>query len=581
MKVVILDIKKYIQGVSILWLITALLVTALPAPSLFGAAAQPELTDKKLEPLSRKFLEFKKEHTPGNPLNYSPPPVSHSHVRGTLENIVNTTDYPSRLDLRENDRVSPVKDQENYFFCWVFAAYTSLESCLLPEEVVDFSEWHLALNHGFDDNLNGGGNSYMSTAYLIRWSGPIDESIAPYGTANHEGKIYSPAKHVQQVIFLPDREDPLDNNTIKYHLMNYGPIDFAFYWNVTGFKDAANSFYIPGNTGQNHRLAMVGWDDDYPASNFTYTPPGNGAFIARNSWGESWGARGYCYISYYDMSLQEMMSFNSAETPINYGSIYQYDPLGRTRGWGDDIAWGANVFTAEDPQPLEAVGFYSYDANMMYEIYIYNHISGDSPTNGTLAAVKTGQFVYPGYYTVKLDNPVPLTQGARFSVVVKFINSNHRYAVPIEYPVSGHNSYATALPGQSFISEDGLQWIDLTEKWENSNVCIKAYAKYRKSLLHLDAVRRTVSAWVVVRQFGQITVTLENPENAELDKLILYRSIDGIDFQSIYETNIDELHNNTFTFQDKYLDTETRYIYTAKAFDADGLVNSKSEPATI
>lgn len=42
-----------------------------------------------------------------------------------------TTSYPSRYDLREQGRVSSVKNQGSRNLCWAFAMYASLESCIM------------------------------------------------------------------------------------------------------------------------------------------------------------------------------------------------------------------------------------------------------------------------------------------------------------------------------------------------------------------------------------------------------------------------------------------------------------------
>ncbi len=509
-----------------------------------------------------------------------PSPVDLSHVKGTIDEAVNT-EYPARYDLRELNLVTHVKDQDGYPTCWIFAAFTSLESCLLPGESVDFSEWHMAITHGFDYAIEEAGNSYMTTAYLIRWGGPVSEADVPYASSTNLVSYYPLAKHVQQVIFLPEREGPLDNNTVKYFIMNYGPVDFAFMWGREGFSDATNSFYIPGNDGQNHRLAIVGWDDNYPASRFFYRPPGDGAFIARNSWGTGWGESGYCYMSYYDGSFEQFMSFNNAEEPNNYGTIYQYDPLGQTRTWGTIESWGANVFTAENKDPLEAVGFYSTDANMNYDIYLYKNITGNDPTTGILTTTKTGGFTYPGYHTIKLDNQVPLTNSETFSVVVKFINSNFRHSVPIETSIPGHSSAVTANPGESYISEDGILWEDLTNVVPNANVCIKAYAQYRKSNVSIQAERKTIRGWIITRDYGDITIHVDNLQEAPLSNLVLYRSINGTESEIVHEIHPDELVNGSYSYTDKYLDRASTYTYHVVALDFDGLISSKSNFVTI
>ena len=66
------------------------------------------------------------------------------------------------------------------------------------------------------------------------------------------------------------------------------------------YSASTASYYYNGSSGTNHDVLIVGWDDNYAAANFATAPPGNGAFIVKNSWGASWGSSGYFYVSYYD-----------------------------------------------------------------------------------------------------------------------------------------------------------------------------------------------------------------------------------------------------------------------------------------
>lgn len=561
---------------------------------LFTSASEGE-SPPGLAPINPDFLKYIEKTAQGLEYGYRygyvPSPVKLSHIKGTIDSAVNV-EYPSYYNLQDYQRVSLVKDQTSYPTCWTFAAYSSLESCLLPDEARDFSEWHLANTHGFDYSVYGAGNSWMTTAYLIRWGGPVDESLVPYpqesGAPAPRGS-FPPGKHVQQVIFLPERTGPLDNNTIKYFLINYGAVDFAMYWDFSTYNSITSSQYRPGDHSQNHRLAIAGWDDNYPAENFRIKPPGNGAFIARNSWGRGWGINGYCYISYYDMSMEEFTCYNNAEPVYNYDSIYQHDPLGWISSWGNWDSWGANVFTAVDNRPLTAVGFYTNDANARYEIYVYknvNNINANDPNDydprsGTLAAAKTGNFIYAGYYTVQLDTPVPLETGETFSVVVRFINPDYPFAVPLEIPIEYHSSMAEATPGESFASLDGIEWDDLTGLVPDANVCIKAYTEFPPVHISLQGERNVLHAWIISREYGEISFTIEETPGLSLSHVVLLRKIDFGDYRELQQIPVNELSNGRYSYWDYYLDGMGNCTYQVKAYDSSGRIAGKSSEITI
>lgn len=98
------------------------------------------------------------------------------------------------------------------------------------------------------------------------------------------------------------------------------------------------------------------------------------------------------------------------------------------------------------------------------------------PRSGTLACTKTGSMANAGYRTITLDQPVQLSAGQLFSIVFKITTPGYGYPIPIEYPFSNYSSAATASAGQSFYSNNGSSWGDVTSAYPGTNNCIKGFA---------------------------------------------------------------------------------------------------------
>jgi len=443
-------------------------------------ASDPNASALKLMPSSAGFQSHFQSTSQGltqsslttgapSPLGYVPPPVHISGLHSGMT-VQSAAVLPASYDLRTTGKLTAVRDQGNCGSCWAFATYAAAESQLLPGETDDFSEEHLNDWSGFDVGACNGGNSAMSIAYLSRWAGPVAETADPYtaGASKNINKSAPAIKHLQSALTIADRTGSLDNGGIKAAVMSYGGVMTTMLWNNAGWNGGTNSYYFPSpGHYANHAVTIVGWNDSYPATKFSQAPPGNGAFIIRNSWGTSFGESGYFYISYYDPYIGiENNVYDALAATTDFTAVYQYDQYGvtATLSGSGTTYYQSNIYTANANATIAAVGFYTLVPSTTVDIAIWSSPTGTNPASGTRVGNMTGVVEsLAGYHTVSVASLGAQAQsGQKFSVVLRLTAA--KQMIPIEYPYSGYSSKVTARAGTSFFGSDGqagVSWTDV------------------------------------------------------------------------------------------------------------------------
>jgi len=390
---------------------------------------------------------------------------------------------PSSYNAVSEGLVTRVKSQGESGVCWAFSAMSLMESDSIAKgyktlKTADFSEAHhtwftgrgraenendLAYGDGYyiEEPYLRGGNWKISAASLARWMGAANESDFPFydGSLENMGNYAESERYNTSAgVIIESAQSLTTTEDIKQWITDHGSVTAAFYYDDNCYNYSTASYCTSTSGTINHQITVVGWDDNYSASNFgsACTPSGNGAWICKNSWTSYWGDGGYFRISYYDASLSSFAGFTVQKSDdyyrnYTYNGAEWYSALGITKP-----LQVANVFTAQGYESLSAIAVQTYGSDIQMKATVYKNIRAGytSPINGTAACTVETVIKNEGYHTVYLDSPVDLKPGETFSVVVRYYNPNGTTYIPVEKNTPDGLVYSSR-EGESFIDVAG------------------------------------------------------------------------------------------------------------------------------
>lgn len=474
--------------------------------------------------------------------------ISHTYSSSGESNFVETYDPTASNSTL---KMPAVRNQGGYGVCWSFAASAVAEINLIKNRAsfttvaddveIDLSERHLAYfahntfstdktDVAYGDGVKmastkayDGGNAYEVASSAARGSAFALEELAPYSTNSMdvvaENMRYSQAVALKNWLDYGDYWNMEDKvNTVKSAITTYGAVMASYYSADSEYKDndlgdANNRLsYYCTNTGTNHAIAIVGWDDTYPASKFATDPGADGAWLVRNSWGENWSGDGYFWLSYEDKSLSAISVFEVMDT-ADFGKTYSYTGGSNAAyfGWGLTEPQYANVYRATGNESLTSVGVFTYNKNLSGTAYIYVSDSAmKKPTDGTLkATVENVDMTISGFHRIELPNAVTLQPGQYFSVVIKLKSTDNLGSL---FMVAESQNGSKKAAGQTFYYNGG-DWQDAMSIKGIGNAKIYAYTSCKATTAEVDEMVSTYKTNItseVLTNFGEDSVDAYN-----------------------------------------------------------------------
>ena len=388
-----------------------------------------------------------------------------------VENDAENRDYGSAVlqsyyNGYEEGYLPQIRNQGSEGACWAFASIGAMEADLLKDgrvSDVDMAELHAAYFSAHDvtdpkgcrtDRVEYKGSNYLSNGgcdeltyrSMASLIGTVEESYMPYS----KGRNYVPDDAMAMNFNYASLKGAYqinveDHDSIKQAIIDHGAVTASYYAREGTYTDGSgneyevrysatyNSYYgqLPRT---NHRIMIVGWDDNFSKDNFYEgcKPDRDGAWLVRNSWGlDDYGNRGYFWLSYYDCGL--LSSSGMVAYDIDFDS---YDHV-----YGYNGTWLSGYYSFYDPvkitqsfkvtgnEDVTAIGIETASADLTIDVTVSD---GSRTVSGNMSTSLAG------FYVIPLNEKLTVTKDSIVELTINISSEDGTIKILCDYSYNGY-----------------------------------------------------------------------------------------------------------------------------------------------
>ena len=211
--------------------------------------------------------------------------------------------YPVSVDWRDRNAVTPVKNQGQCGSCWSFSTTGALEgiTAIKSGELVSLSEQELVDCSSANSGCNGGLMTF-AFEYIIKNKGLCSENEYQYTAKDGTCKTCTTVEGTDISDCKQIKSGDVDN---LISALSNQPVSVAIQADTFAFQHYGGGVFSDPNcyTGDiDHGVLLVAYTND--------------TLTIKNSWGESWGDKGYITFARTDDDVGICGVYTSASFPV-------------------------------------------------------------------------------------------------------------------------------------------------------------------------------------------------------------------------------------------------------------------------